>query len=155
MRCGYNGDDYECNEAGNRLYSGLTLGQLIGVIFGYLALFGLLARHYRKSSAARKLMVMKMEKMECDLARLESIHVILEALPQLLEQRLHGSNCPPFLQSPTNNEAGSILRSPHIESSTLRANSTHSNESSPAPAASHPLSGTGTRLWTASTSNRL
>ncbi|KAG0348050.1 hypothetical protein BG005_011745 [Podila minutissima] len=93
MFCNYNGDSYECyNEAGNRLYSGLTLGQLLGVIFGYLALFYLLARHYYRSSEARKLMAMKMEKMECDLARLESIHVILEAMPQLLEQRLHDSN---------------------------------------------------------------
>lgn len=92
MRCSYNDGSYECyDEAGNKLYSGLTMGQLAGVIFGYLVLFGLLVRHYHRSSAARKLMAMKMEKMECDLAQLESIHVILEAMPQLLEQRLQGT----------------------------------------------------------------
>ncbi|KAG0335636.1 hypothetical protein BG000_007366 [Podila horticola] len=120
------------------------MGQLVGVIFGYLVLFGLLVRHYHRSSAARKLMAMKMEKMEYDLARLESIHVILEAMPQLLEQRLHGTK---------SNQTGSMLRSPHIEPSTLRANSTHSNESS--PAASHPLSETDTRLWAVPSSDRL
>ncbi|KAG0026447.1 hypothetical protein BGZ81_006339 [Podila clonocystis] len=93
MICGYRNSSYDCyDEAGNKLYSGLTLGQLVGVIFGYLALFGLLAKHYRRSSAARKIMAMKMQKMESHLARLESIHVVLEAMPQLLEQRLHGTN---------------------------------------------------------------
>ncbi|KAG0037761.1 hypothetical protein BGZ82_001896 [Podila clonocystis] len=93
MRCDYRDSSYDCyDEAGNKLYSGLTLGQLVGVIFGYLALFGLLMRHYRRSSAARNSMAMKMEKMESDLARMESIHVVLEAMPRLLGQRLHGTN---------------------------------------------------------------
>ncbi|KAG0080385.1 hypothetical protein BGZ92_000674 [Podila epicladia] len=90
----------ECYDAeGNRLYLGLRLEQLLGIVLGYLLLFTLLAMHYHKSRAARLSMAAKVDNMttkvdimESQLARLESIHIVLEAMPQLLEQRLHGTN---------------------------------------------------------------
>lgn len=90
----------ECYDAeGNRLYLGLRLEQLLGVVLGYLLLFALLAMHYHQSRAARLSMAVKVDNMttkidimESQLARLESIHIVLEAMPQLLEQRLHGTN---------------------------------------------------------------
>lgn len=101
MACGnYFGEGQECYDAdGNRLYFGLRLEQLLGVVLGYLLLFALLAMHYHKSRAARSSMAAKVDHMttkidimESQLARLESIHIVLEAMPQLLEQRLHGTN---------------------------------------------------------------
>jgi len=99
MACGDFGAGDCYDTLGNKLYFGLRLDQLLGVVSGYLLLFALLAMHYHKFRAASRSMAVKvdsmtvkLENMESQLARLESIHIVLEAMPQLLEQRLHGTN---------------------------------------------------------------
>lgn len=89
----------DCYDTLDKVYFGLRLDQLLGVVSGYSLLFALLAMHYHKSRVARRSMAakvdsmtVKLENMESQLARLESIHIVLEAMPQLLEQRLHGTN---------------------------------------------------------------
>ena len=83
MGCSYYSDD---------CYGGLTVGQVVGIVLGYFVLFIILWKNYRSTNATHTLMAMKMEKVESDLARLESIHIVLEAMPQLMEQRLRGTN---------------------------------------------------------------
>ncbi|KAI9235283.1 MAG: hypothetical protein BYD32DRAFT_421563 [Podila humilis] len=136
---------------GNKLYFGLRLDQLMGIVSGYFLLFALLAMHYHKSRTARRSMAAKvdsmtvtLENMESQLARLESIHIVLEAMPQLLEQRLHGTNTRSPIVSPKSLDS--------LESESVPGlHKQHSKTTHPSPTTPHQEIEIDPRFWSTAT----